>query len=264
MDGEALVRAEFLGAPLDLLTLDETVTRAVDAMRSQVLAQHVAINVAKVVKMRSDPELRRDVIESHIAGVDGMGIVWGARLLGIRVPERVAGIDLMMQLLEVCAAEGFRPYFLGARQDILERAIAVAKQRLPGLQFAGARNGYFRGEEEPAIVEQIRQSSADCLFIGMPTPRKERFLHQHRERLGVPFIMGVGGSFDVLAGVVARAPASMQRLGLEWLHRTLQEPGRMWRRYLETNLAFAGLLASAMISRALRRNSRELASGERP
>src|ERR1044071_813257 len=99
------MRAEFLGAPLDLLTLDQTVARAVQAMRSHVLAHHVAINVAKVVKMRSDPELHRDVIESHIAGVDGMGVVWGARLLGIPVPERVPGIDLMQRLLAVCAAE---------------------------------------------------------------------------------------------------------------------------------------------------------------
>jgi N-acetylglucosaminyldiphosphoundecaprenol N-acetyl-beta-D-mannosaminyltransferase len=257
------MRAEFLGAPLDLLTMDETVALAVDAMKSHVLAQHVAINVAKVVKMRSDSELHRDVIESHIAGVDGMGVVWGARLLGIPVPERVSGIDLMQELLAVCAAQGFRPYFLGARQDVLDRAIAVARRRWPALEFAGSRNGYFRGEDEPAIVENIRGSDADCLFIGMPTPRKERFLHQHREDLGVPFIMGVGGSFDVLAGLVARAPVPMQRLGLEWLHRTLQEPRRMWRRYLSTNVTFAGLLASAMVSRILRDDNAEIGRGRR-
>jgi N-acetylglucosaminyldiphosphoundecaprenol N-acetyl-beta-D-mannosaminyltransferase len=255
------MRAEFLGAPLDLLTLDETVAQAVDAMRRHALSQHVAINVAKVVKMRSDPELRRDVIESHIAGVDGMGVVWGARLLGIPVPERVAGIDLMLHLLEVSAQQRFRPYFLGARQDVLDRAMAVARRRWPDLKFSGSRNGYFRSEDEPAIVDEIRRSCADCLFIGMPTPRKERFLHQHREQLGVPFIMGVGGSFDVLAGVVARAPVLMQHMGLEWLHRTLQEPRRMWRRYLETNVAFAGLLASAIVARAFHRDSQQMMGG---
>jgi N-acetylglucosaminyldiphosphoundecaprenol N-acetyl-beta-D-mannosaminyltransferase len=258
------MRAEFLGAPLDLLTLEQTVEQAVDAMRRRVLAQHVAINVAKIVKMRNDPELRRDVVESHIAGVDGMGVVWGARLIGVRVPERVAGIDLMYSLLAVCAAEGFRPYVLGARRDVLDRAMAVAKQRWPALEFAGSRDGYFRPDDEPAVVEHIRQSGADCLFIGMPTPRKERFLHQHRDSVGVPFIMGVGGSFDVLAGVVARAPVAMQRIGLEWLHRTLQEPRRMWRRYLATNVAFAGLLASAVVERALHGDARQLAGGKRP
>jgi N-acetylglucosaminyldiphosphoundecaprenol N-acetyl-beta-D-mannosaminyltransferase len=245
------MRAQFLDTPIDLLTIDETVTQVVDAMKRRKLLQHVAINVAKLVKMRRDPDLRIDVIESDIAGVDGMGIVWGARLLGIWVPERVAGIDLMLQLLEVCAEQGFRPYFLGARQDVLERAIAEARRRWPRLEFAGSRNGYFRGEDEAVIVEEIRRSRADCLFVGMPTPRKERFLHQHRGELGVPFIMGVGGSFDVLAGLVARAPATMQRLGLEWLHRTLQEPRRMWRRYFATNIVFAGLLLSAVATRVV-------------
>jgi N-acetylglucosaminyldiphosphoundecaprenol N-acetyl-beta-D-mannosaminyltransferase len=247
------MRAEFLGAPIDLLTFNETIDRAVEAMKKRVLVQHVAINVAKLVNMRHEPELRRDVSESHIAGVDGMGVVWGARLLGVPVPERVAGIDLMQQLLDVCAAQGFRPYFLGARKEVLERAIAEARRRWPRLEFAGWRDGYFRSDQERAVVEQIRQSGADCLFIGMSTPRKEHFLHQHRDRLGVPFIMGVGGSFDILSGIVARAPTSMQRLGLEWLHRTLQEPRRMWRRYLGTNLTFAGLLASAMCARAVDR-----------
>jgi len=256
------MRPEFLGAPLDLLTLDQTVAQAVEAMRSHKLAHHVAINVAKLVKMRSDPELRRDVVQSHIAGVDGMGVVWGARLVGIPVPERVAGIDLMHHVLAACAAQRFRPYFLGARQDVLDSAITVAQQRWPGIEFAGSRNGYFRAEDEPGIVESIRRSGADCLFIGMPTPRKERFLHQHRDRVGVPFVMGVGGSFDVLAGVVSRAPVSMQRMGLEWLHRTLQEPSRMWRRYLATNITFAGLLAAAIVARAVHGNPHRL-QGER-
>lgn len=245
------MREQFLDTPIDLLTIDETVAQVVEAMRNRKMLQHVAINVAKLVKMRGDPDLRTDVIESDIAGVDGMGIVWGARLMGIRVPERVAGIDLMLHLLEVCAMQGFRPYFLGARQDVLERAIAEARRRWPSLEFAGWRNGYFHCEEEPAIVEEIRRSQADCLFVGMPTPRKERFLHQHRGELGIPFIMGVGGSFDVLAGLVARAPATMQRLGLEWLHRTLQEPRRMWRRYFATNIVFAGLLMTAIAARLM-------------
>jgi N-acetylglucosaminyldiphosphoundecaprenol N-acetyl-beta-D-mannosaminyltransferase len=146
---------------------------------------------------------------------------------------------------------------------VLDRAIAAARRRWPRLQFAGARNGYFQSDDEPIVVEQIRRSGADCLFIGMPTPRKERFLHEHRERLGVPFIMGVGGSFDVLAGAVARAPAPMQRMGLEWLYRTWQEPRRMWRRYLETNLAFVGLVASAVVIRLLHKDDRGYTGGSR-
>ncbi len=246
------MRKEFLGVPIDLLTFDETVSRAIEAMRTRKLTQHVAINVAKLVKARHNAELKRDIVESHIVGIDGMGIVWGARALGIRVPERVAGIDLMERVLDACAAEGFRPYFLGAKQEVLEAAVAEAQRRWPKLTFAGYRNGYFSSGDEWDVVMTIRESKADCLFIGMPTPRKERFLHSYRETLGVPFIMGVGGSFDVLAGHVERAPSLMQRAGLEWLYRIYQEPGRMWWRYVSTNAVFAGLLGKALVGRVLR------------
>ncbi len=101
------------------------------------------------------------------------------------------------------------------------------------------------------MVCEIRSSRADCLFIGMPTPRKERFLASHCDALGVPFIMGVGGSFDILAGAVRRAPVRMQHLGLEWLYRVYQEPGRMWWRYAKTNTLFAGILAQAIVRQSL-------------
>jgi N-acetylglucosaminyldiphosphoundecaprenol N-acetyl-beta-D-mannosaminyltransferase len=243
------MRQELFGLPIDGLTYRETVDRAVAAMKNRTLTQHVALNVAKLVKARSDAELRRDIAESHIVGADGAGILLAARLLGLTVPERVAGVDLMQSLLAVCAEQGFRPYFLGARQDALERAMAVARGRWPGLTFAGARNGYYRAEEEAEIVAAIGESGADCLFIAMPTPQKERFLHRYREALGVPFIMGVGGSIDILACQIERAPLIVQRLGLEWLYRIYQEPGRMWWRYASTNAVFAGLLAKALIGR---------------
>jgi N-acetylglucosaminyldiphosphoundecaprenol N-acetyl-beta-D-mannosaminyltransferase len=212
------------------------------------------MNVAKLVKAQRDPELRRDVVESHIVGVDGMGIVWGARALGIKVPERVAGVDLMESLLAVCAAHDFRPYFLGARHPVLEKALVNALHRWPGLRFAGYRDGYFSREDEPMIVDRIRESRADCLFIGMPTPRKERFLAQYRDVLGVPFIMGVGGAFDVLAGYVRRAPRGVQSSGLEWLYRSCQEPRRMWWRYASTNAMYAAMLGRELALRAIRGN----------
>jgi N-acetylglucosaminyldiphosphoundecaprenol N-acetyl-beta-D-mannosaminyltransferase len=249
------MRTEFLGVPIDAMTLDETAAQAVDAMRSGRLTQHVALNVAKLVKLRHDPDLRRDVIESDIVGVDGMGIVWGARALGVDVPERVPGVDLMQRLLAICASEGFRPYLFGARPVVLETAVARAKQLWPRLDIAGYRDGYDGARDEAAAVAAIRKSAPDCLFIGMPTPYKERFLHRHRFQLGVPFIMGVGGGIDVLAGHVARAPESVQRIGLEWLYRIYQEPGRMWWRYLSTNVAFAGILGKALLGRALRRDA---------
>jgi N-acetylglucosaminyldiphosphoundecaprenol N-acetyl-beta-D-mannosaminyltransferase len=250
------MRRELLGVPIDSLTFDETVAWAIHAMQTKRLTQHVAINVAKLVKARRDPELWRDIAESHIVGIDGMGVVWAARALGIPVPERVAGVDLMERLLKVCAERGLRPYFLGASPTVLQRAMVRARKRWPGLEFAGYRDGYFDAEQERDIVTAIRTSRADCLFIGMPTPQKERFLHNYRDMLNVPFIMGVGGGIDVLAGHVRRAPIAMRKSGLEWLYRIYQEPGRMWWRYVSTNARFAGLVTMALMARAFSGGSR--------
>lgn len=237
-----MTRIRFLDVPVDLLTLEETLARADAAMRGRGAVRHVALNVAKLVKLGRDEDLARDVRESDIVGIDGMGIVWALRLFGVKDAVRVAGVDLMEALMRHCGQTGLRPYVLGARQDVLERAAEVARGRYPGLEFAGLRNGYFGPEDEAGIVEAIRASGADCLFVAMPTPRKERFLARHGATLGVPFIMGVGGSIDVMAGHVSRAPGWMQRCGLEWLHRLLQEPRKMAWRYISTNSRFLVIL----------------------
>lgn len=244
-------RQDFLGVPIDCLTLAETIAAADRAIRSRQTLQHVCINVAKFVAMRADAELDRDVRSSHIVSVDGMGIVWAARLLGIAVPERVAGVDLMEGMIAVCAVNDYRPFFLGARPDVLRKSITNIRSKFPGLELAGSHDGYFRPEEESEVVASIKSSRADCLFIGMPTPRKERFLARHRDNLNVPFIMGVGGGLDVLAGQVHRAPLLVQGIGLEWLFRTMQEPLRLGRRYLVTNTAFAGIIIRALATRLL-------------
>lgn len=245
------MRASFLGCPIDILTMNETVELARQAMRNRRRLQHVALNVAKFVNMRFDPVLAADVASSDVVGIDGMGIVWGARALGLPVTTRVTGVDLLKELLADCAREGFRPYFLGATNAVLQQAAQEVRERYPSLVFAGLRDGYFTREQEGEVVRDIQSSGADCLFIGMPTPRKERFLAAHRDELGVPFIMGVGGSFDILSGITRRAPTRMQRFGLEWLYRIYQEPRRMWWRYVRTNTLFAGILARAIVQRNL-------------
>jgi N-acetylglucosaminyldiphosphoundecaprenol N-acetyl-beta-D-mannosaminyltransferase len=246
---EVSMRASFLGCPVDLLTMDETVELARTAMRSRSRLQHVALNVAKFINMRLDPVLAADVANSDVVGIDGMGIVWAARALGLPATSRVAGVDLLCELLATCAKEGFRPYFLGATPAVLQRAAQNVTEKYPSLIFAGFTDGYFTPEQEKDIVRKIKASQADCLFIGMPTPRKERFLAAYRDELDVPFIMGVGGSFDILGGITRRAPDRVQQLGLEWLYRIYQEPGRMWWRYAKTNTLFAGILAWAMVRR---------------
>ena len=216
-------------------------------MRNRKPLHHVAMNVAKFVKMRGDSELRADVECSDVVGIDGMGIVFAARLLGIPVREKVAGVDLMQAVIAVCAREGYKPYFLGASEPVLQKALANVRNRFPSIQIAGAQHGYYPADDEQRVVDAIRDSGADCLFIAMPTPRKERFLARYRDELGASFVMGVGGSVDVLAGYVKRAPSWMQSIGCEWLFRTVQEPGRMWKRYLTTNFEFACIVAMAMV-----------------
>jgi N-acetylglucosaminyldiphosphoundecaprenol N-acetyl-beta-D-mannosaminyltransferase len=244
------MRIDLLGAPVDVLSLGETVARARQAMKDRSPTFQVSLNVAKLINMRRDPDLRQDVISADIISADGMGLVLASRLLARKLPCRVAGIDLMMELLAMCAREGFRPYFLGATDQVLRSAEAVALHRFPGLRLAGRHDGYFKPEQEANIVSEIRASRADCLFVAISTPRKERFLAQHRHALGVPFVMGVGGSFDILAGKVRRAPAWMQKSGLEWAYRIYQEPRRMWWRYAKTNTVFAWLLAKALVQSA--------------
>lgn len=246
-----MMRMTFIDAPIDVLTKAQTVSRALDAIRSGGKVTHCAMNVAKLVRMRSNAILRQDVCAADIVGIDGMGIVWGARLAGIRVPERVPGIDLMLSLLAECASRGYRPYFLGATPDVVRRAAAAACSRYPALELAGLHDGYFAPGDETSIVEAINTSGADCLFVGMPTPRKERFLAAHRQAIEAPFVMGVGGSFDVLAGKVARAPEWMQRAGLEWAFRVVQEPRRMLGRYVSTNLMFTALMLREITLQAL-------------
>jgi N-acetylglucosaminyldiphosphoundecaprenol N-acetyl-beta-D-mannosaminyltransferase len=240
------MRVNLLGCYVDILTMAETVECAKLAMRERKRVQHVALNVAKFVNMRTDSVLRADVMGSDVIGIDGMGILLALRLFGAPVTNRVTGIDLCWEVLKVCGNDGFRPFLLGATPDVLAQASHVIAATFPSLQLAGMRDGYFRPEEEGDVVAQIINSNADCLFIAMPTPRKERFLAAYRDRLGVPFIMGVGGSLDVIAGQVRRAPAIMQSMGLEWLYRIYQEPRRMWWRYAKTNTLFAGILIRAV------------------
>jgi N-acetylglucosaminyldiphosphoundecaprenol N-acetyl-beta-D-mannosaminyltransferase len=242
-----------LGVPMDAWTMDETIAEISERIESGCLTQHVVVNVAKLVQLRRDETLRRSVVDSDIINIDGMGVVWGARVLGHEVPERVAGIDVFRRLLGVAEERGWGVYFLGAKQEVLDAMLARLREQHPALAVSGARNGYFSADEEEDIVRRIRDSGAALLFVAMSTPKKERFVAAWAAELGARFVMGVGGSFDVLAGATKRAPAWVQKAGLEWLYRTMQEPRRMWPRYLDTNTRFAGLLVRERLRQDLAR-----------
>jgi N-acetylglucosaminyldiphosphoundecaprenol N-acetyl-beta-D-mannosaminyltransferase len=250
--GEMHMRTELLGVPVDILNMSETLREVESAIDSRMCLQHVALNVAKLVSLQKNTELKQDVLSANIVGIDGMGIVLALRLLGYRSVPRVAGVDLMYSTLALCAANGYRPYFLGARPEVVNAAVTTANQMYPNLKFAGFQDGYFSDDNENLVMERVRKSGADCLFIGMPSPRKERLMRKWCDKLDVPFIMGVGGSLDILAGKTVRAPQWMQRSGFEWAYRIYEEPGRMWRRYLSTNTKFALLLLRLLATRVWR------------
>ena len=240
-------RADILGCPIDRLGMADTLAAIERAIAAGRYTQHMAINAAKLVAMQDDPKLCQIIDGCGLVSADGQSVVWASRLLGDPLPERVAGIDLMDALLELAERRGYRVYFLGARAEVLERAVERLQERYPRLQVAGARDGYFTDDEAPEVCDAIRASHADVLFVAMSSPRKEYFLGEYGPDLGVPFVMGVGGSIDVIAGMTRRAPAAWQRLGLEWLFRLLQEPRRMFRRYAVTNTRFIALVGLALL-----------------
>lgn len=199
------------------------------------------INVAKIVNCRNNLSLRKSLERADIVSADGLPIVWFSRLVCKPLPERLAGIDIMYALLQEANKENYRIYFLGTKIEILEKVIATVQQNYPGISIAGYHDGYFSESDEQKIAENIRGSSADILFVGMPSPKKENFLKEWSGFIQVPVCHGVGGSFDVLAGVTKRAPLWMQRYGMEWFYRLIQEPRKMWKRYLITNIVFIKL-----------------------
>ena len=232
---------DFMGIKMHSATMLETVNVISNRIEQNIFTQHVVVNVAKIVNMKKDPVLRESILSCDIINIDGMGVVFGARMKGINIPERVAGVDLFLELLKKAEEKVFPVFFLGARQDVVEETVRRLQQSYPNLNIAGYHHGYF-WDDEKTIVEKIKKSEAYLLFVAITSPKKENFINKWKDQLGVRFVMGVGGSFDVISGKVERAPQRMQNAGLEWFFRVIQEPRRMWKRYLVTNSKFAWLL----------------------
>jgi len=205
------------------------------------------VNVAKLVNCRKNIELQRSLMEADIVLADGLPIIWLSRMLGDPLPERVTGIDIMYELLKEANKKHYRVYFLGAKSEVLQTMIKTIQKDYPGIPIAGYRDGYFDKDEEQDVAKNIKDSQADILFVGISSPKKENFLKNWLNFIDVPICHGVGGSFDILAGVTNRAPIWMQKCGLEWLYRLIQEPRRMWKRYLITNMIFIKLCFEAVL-----------------
>lgn len=249
-------RINLFGLPIDVLTMKETLSIIADAIDNKKPIHHVVVNAAKMVNAQKDPELRESIIHCDIINADGQAVVWASKILKQPLPERVAGIDLMEELVKLSAKKKYTIYFLGAKENVVKTVVDKYSETYGNQIIAGYRNGYFSKEEEIEIAQEISDKKPDILFVAITSPKKEIFLNTYKDLIKVPFIMGVGGSFDVVSGLVKRAPKWMQKSGLEWLYRVYQEPKRMWKRYLITNSKFISLLVKEKIKLTFSKNKK--------
>ena len=229
------------GIKVHALTESEALDNVESAINNRESLHIGMLNAAKVVNMKRNPALGEDVRSSNMILADGSSVFMASRMLRNPLPERVAGIDLMHGILKRGDKEGFRVFCLGATPEVSAITEAEIKKLYPGIIIAGMQHGYFSEEEEAGVAQKITDSKADVLFVAITSPKKEQFMARWNKTMRVPVVHGVGGSFDVLAGKVQRAPLIWQKYGMEWLYRVKQEPGRLWQRYLVTNVLFLGM-----------------------
>ncbi len=246
-------RLEPLSCPIDAITRQELLAELAAHIARREPTTVLFVNVAKLVWARRDPALRQALAQADYVLADGQPLVWVSRLLGQPLPERIAGIDLMEDMLAAAAQKGWRVFFLGAREPVLRQAIENLTRRHIGLQVAGAHHGYFPAEETERVLEQINRSNADLLLVALGSPQKELWLMRYGPRLNVPLRQAVGGSFEIAAGHRRRAPAWLRRLGLEWFYRLLQDPRHLGWRYFYTNTVFLLLVTQALLRRRRQR-----------
>ena len=220
------------------------------AIKSKKQIHHPVVNEGKIVAMQSDLQLRHSVNESDLINADGQAVVWASKLLGKPLKERVAGIDLMVNLVDLAYQKKHKVFFFGAKEEVVKMVVEKYSNQYSSDIIAGYRNGYFKKEQEEEIAKEIAESGANMLFVAISSPTKENFLYENKHLLkNVNFIMGVGGSFDVVSGKIKRAPLWMQNSGLEWFYRFAQEPKRMWKRYLVGNTKFILLVLKERMSK---------------
>jgi N-acetylglucosaminyldiphosphoundecaprenol N-acetyl-beta-D-mannosaminyltransferase len=216
-----------LGMRVDRTSMDDALAKIEQFIAGREPRHVVTADASMVVTAREDPELKKIVEAADLVTPDGAGILWHARLLKRPITHKVSGVDLVAELCRLSAAKGYRVYFLGAAPGVAEEAAANLKTRYPGALIVGTRDGYFSQEQEPGIIEEIKNAKPDVLFVAFGIPKQEKWIQSHKHELGVPVSAGIGGSFDVYSGRVKRAPLLMQRTGFEWLYRLWCNPKKI-------------------------------------
>ena len=222
-------RVEILGVQVDAVTMAEAVARVENLIAEKKSSMVATANAEMILNATHDAELKKILNAAELVVPDGAGTVWAARHLGKQMPERVAGFDLVQELMKISPARGIKFFLFGAAPGIADKAKLKAEALYPGIKIVGTRNGYFKAEDEPEIISQIKNSRADILLAALGVPKQEKWLFKYKDELKVPVSIGVGGTFDVMAGVVRRAPLWMQKARLEWLFRAMLQPSRAGR-----------------------------------
>ena len=222
-------KVEILGVPVDAVTMAEAVSRVEGFIASREPHLIATANAEMLMRATHDQALRDILCSADMVTPDGAGTVWAAHHLGHAMPERVAGYDMAQELMRIAPQKGYRLYFFGSAPGVADKAKAKAESLYPGIEIVGTRNGFFTAADEPAIIEEIKAAHPDILLAALGVPKQEKWLAKHLGELGVPVAIGVGGTFDVMAGVMKRAPHWMQRAKLEWLFRGMMQPQRAGR-----------------------------------
>lgn len=218
---------ELLGMRVDRVDMDGALA-LVERFIAEGSPRHiVTADASMVITASEDPEFARIVAASDLVTPDGMGIVWATKRLGTPVTAKVSGVDLSARCCALSAEKGWRVFFFGAGPGVAEEAAARMRARFPGANIVGFRDGFFKPDDEPQIVEQIRAAKPDILLVALGIPKQEKFIDRHKQALGVPVCIGVGGTLDVFSGSVKRAPVWMQNVGLEWLYRLASNPKKI-------------------------------------
>jgi len=233
---------DVLGLPYAVSSVADAAVRIVAMAEDRSRTKSVVFAPAyDAVLAKRDAAVRDSILSADFICADGMPIVWMQRLKGHKNAERCCGPDVMSEVLRLSAAKGQKHYFYGSTPDVLRRIIGNFEVAYPGIKIVGNYSPPFRAlsaAEETMIVDMINQSGADFLWVGLGCPKQQLWMHEHKSRITVPVMLGVGAAFDFFAGTKARAPVWMRTCGLEWLHRLCSEPKRLWKRYTVYNALF--------------------------
>ena len=230
------------GVRINPLSISEFVEIIEGGIKKNVQIVQSGVNASSIVEIKQNHELLQAYNNCDLVNIDGMSLVWALRFFGYKVPSRVACPDLAEKVLKLAELNNFNVFMLGTGKEQLQSAVNNISSQYPNLKISGFRDGFFKKDEELGIVELINESKPNILFLGLPSPKKEFFVEKYKQQLKVNYILGVGGYFDILAGAIKRAPVWMQKIGLEWFYRFLQEPKRLFRRYFVGNMIFLRLV----------------------